>query len=185
VHIVTTGLWRVNDADLNVYYCCCAGTREVYLLCNDYASDFNHTFLRPTFRVTVIYPPTHSHRLPTPQRTPDVGPSPAVSGSAFSARQLRLGRRPVWLFVCMILQCQHRGGPCDTLICIPVTVPITADVLRPSVWWYGRHILAFVISFRIMLVLLSSKYVITLLNCWKIACVFEINEKYTFCVVYV
>jgi hypothetical protein len=185
---VTTGLWRVNDVDLTVYCCWLwaqsAGTRDVYLLCNDYASDFNHTFLRP-FRVTVIHPPTHSYRLPTPQRTPDVGPSPAVSGSAFSARQLRLGRRPAWLFECRILQCQHRGRPCDTLICIPVIVPITSGVLRPSVWWYGRHILAFVISFRIMLVLLSSKYVITPLNCWKIACDFEINEKYTFRVVYV
>jgi len=43
------------------------------------------------------HPPTHSYRFPTPQRTPDVGPSPAVSGSAFSASQLRLGRRLAWL----------------------------------------------------------------------------------------
>jgi len=80
------------------------------------------------------HPPTHYYRLPTPQRTPDVGPSPAVSGNAFSTRQLRLGRRVAWLVVCWGLQCQLRGRPCDALICIPVIVPITAGVLRPSVW---------------------------------------------------
>jgi hypothetical protein len=167
----------------------CAGTCDVYQLCNVYARDFYHTFLGRTFRVTVIhpptYPPTHSYRLPTPQRTLDVGPSPAVSGSAFSARQLRLGRRLAWLCRYWRLHCQHRGRPCDTLIYIPVIVSITAGVLRPSVLWYGRHILTFVIPFCIMLVLLSSKYIITPLNCWKIACVFEMNEKYTFRAVYV
>ena len=69
VHIVTIGLWRVNDADFTVYCCWLwalnAGTCDVYLLCNDYASDFHHTILRPTFRVTVFHPATHT-LLPSP-----------------------------------------------------------------------------------------------------------------------
>ena len=140
---MTAGLWRVNDADFTVYCCWLwalnAGNCDVYLLCNDYASDFCHTFLCPTFRVTVLHPPTYSYRLPTPQHTPDVGPSPAVSGSAFSARQLRLGRRMVWLCLWKRMHCQHRGRPCDTLIYSPVILTITAGVLRATVWWYGRH----------------------------------------------
>jgi hypothetical protein len=191
VRIVTIGLWRVNDADFTVYCCwlwaqvsevmtciCCVMITEVISI-----THFLAEYL--CYRI----PPTHPH-TPTGSR-PCSAPVMLASLLRYLAVRslfVSCALAGVWrscVCVCSSLQCQHRCRPCDTLIYTPVIVQITAGVLRPSLWWYGRRIHTFVISFGIMSVLRSSKYIITPLTCWKIACVVQINEKYTFRAVYV
>jgi len=188
VHIVNTRLWLVNDTDFTVYCfwlwaqvpelltcICCVMITQVISITHFFAQHFVLQYS--------THPPTYPHTATVSRpRSAPLMLARLLRYLAVRSLLVSCALAGVWcgcvcVCVCWGLQCQHRGRPCDTLIYITVISPITAGVLRPSAWCLWTSYSHFRDLILRMLVLLSSKYIITPSNSWKIVCVFWDKRK--------